>query len=108
LAFLAIEPHWAQFSDNFPLSIDELTLRNTSWANLKGETDCIADNFFKPTGKDHVVKFKKGACTIFLQIPFKIYKEATELMQEREEQQVWHITIDSLLKTNQRDHLAGQ
>ena len=106
MAFLAIEPGWASFSGGFPLSIDDLTLRNTSWAILKDETDCIAEHFFKPTGKDRVIKFKKGTCTVYLQISYKLYSEALKLMKEREEQQVWRTIVHSLLKINQCDHLV--
>ena len=71
-----------------PLEPDDLILRNSSWVILVDEVDCIASTFLKPVAKRSgegksgakasapELKFKKVNCTIFLQMPEKIYKRA--------------------------------
>jgi hypothetical protein len=80
LAFEALAPRWEDYSQGFPIGIEDVILRNHHWAQLTSETDAIYDQFLKE-GKDGIPKFRAGKCIVYLDMPaklFNLYKEWTK------------------------------
>lgn len=82
----AVIPKWHDWTKNYPLSIDDVIMRNNNWVRLvprNPDCDIISDQFFK-RGKKGVI-FKTGKCIINLHVPNHIYtvvvaqKEADEV-----------------------------
>src|SRR6266478_2763968 len=82
----AVIPKWHEWTNNYPLSPEDVTMRNNNWVRLvprNPDRDVISDQFFK-RGKKGAVVFKGGKCIINLHVPNHIYsvvvarKEADE------------------------------
>lgn len=71
----AVIPRWNRWSNNFPLHINQITMRDKFWVILKPnvpDRDVIARHFFK-SGKKGVQTFKSGKTVINFHIPNEIY-----------------------------------
>jgi hypothetical protein len=70
-----IIPRWNRWTNNFPLHIDKIAMRDKLWVILKPsvpDRDVIAKHFFKP-GKKGTQTFKSGKTVIHFHIPNEIY-----------------------------------
>lgn len=97
-------PKWHAWSHNYPLSLEDVVLRDHHWVILLPKNpnrDIIAANFFKPNKKGTLI-FWMGKCIINLHIPNDIYqvmltqKEASaELEVENDDVAiVSHVAVD--------------
>ena len=77
IGFDVVERRWNDFSDGYPLNKDDLILRNNNWAVLSKDADVISAGFLKK-GKDNIPKFRTGKCTVFLEVPEKVYTKFEE------------------------------
>ena len=70
----AVIPKWYDWTNNYPLSPEDVTMRNNNWVRLvprNPDRDIISDQFFKRGKKG--VAFKGGKCIINLHVPNHIY-----------------------------------
>jgi hypothetical protein len=78
--FDALIPRWNRWTNNYPLHIDQITMRDKLWVILSPtipDCDAIAKYFFK-AGKKGNRTFKSGKTTILLHIPNEIYDDMLE------------------------------
>ena len=71
----AIIPRWNRWTDNYPLRIDQIMMRDKLWVVLKPtapDRDAIARNFFR-SGKKGTQTFKTGKTIIHFHVPNEIY-----------------------------------
>ena len=83
----AVIPRWNRWTNNFPLCIDQITMRDRLWVILKPnvpDRDVIARNFFK-VGKKGAQTFKGGKAIIHFHVPNEIY---TEMLEKREKDEL--------------------
>jgi hypothetical protein len=76
----AVIPRWNRWTNNFPLHIDQITMRDKLWVILEPtvpDCDAIAKHFFK-TGKKGTQTFKSGKAIIHFHIPNEIYDTVLE------------------------------
>jgi len=91
----AIIPKWNTWTDNFPLRIDEIMMRDKLWIILNPTTpdrDAIAKNFFKP-GKKGVQIFKTGKTLINFHILNEVYGAMLEKKADDESRVEQRLTI---------------
>ncbi|KAF8808594.1 hypothetical protein BYT27DRAFT_7222856 [Phlegmacium glaucopus] len=75
---------WKRWTNNFPLHIDEIIMRDKLWVILKPnipDCDVIARHFFK-AGKKGTQIFKSGKTIIHFHIPNEIYDAMLEKRDE--------------------------
>lgn len=76
----ALIPRWNRWTNDFPLHIDQITMRDKHWVILDPrvpDCDIIAKHFFK-SGKKGTQTFKSGKTTIHFHIPNEIYDAMLE------------------------------
>lgn len=84
----AIIPRWNRWTNDFPLHIDQITMRDKQWVILyptDPDCDAIAKYFFK-TGKKGNRIFKSGKTVIQFHIPNEIYDD---MLEKRETNNEW-------------------
>ncbi|KAM6489625.1 hypothetical protein JOM56_014947 [Amanita muscaria] len=95
ILYNAVIPRWNTWTNNFPLHIDEVIMRDKLWVELRPnnpDCDVIAKHFFK-TGRKGMKTFKTGKTVIYFHVPNEIYdtmvemREADELAAERKAKQ---------------------
>jgi hypothetical protein len=75
ILYEAVIPKWWQWTNNYPLPLDDVVMRNHNWVVLapkNPDRDVIADQFFKRAKKGGLT-FKGGKCIINLHVPNHIY-----------------------------------
>ena len=83
ILFSAIIPRWNGWTDNYPLHIDQITMRDRLWIVVKPsipDRDVIARHFFK-AGKKRTQTFKTGKTLI----QFHVQNEVYDAMLEKKE-----------------------
>jgi hypothetical protein len=107
----AVIPKWCEWTNNYPLPLDDVVMRNHNWVALvpkNPDRDVIADIFFKRAKKGGLT-FKGGKCIINLHVPNHIHnamltrKEAEEFEKQRNLQADDHaiaadFTVSSLIE----------
>ena len=87
----AVIPRWNRWTNNFPLHINEITMRDKLWVTLEPsvpDCDVIARHFFK-AGKKGTQTFKSSKTIVHFHIPNEIYdamlknKDANEWPAEK-------------------------
>ncbi|KIL64085.1 hypothetical protein M378DRAFT_11669 [Amanita muscaria Koide BX008] len=95
ILYNAVIPRWNTWTNNFPLHIDEVIMRDKLWVELRPnnpDCDVIAKHFFK-TGRKGMKTFKTGKTVVYFHVPNEIYdtmvemREADELAAERKAKQ---------------------
>ncbi|KIL57481.1 hypothetical protein M378DRAFT_27965 [Amanita muscaria Koide BX008] len=91
LLYEAVIPKWNAWTNNYPLHVDGVIMRDKLWVELKPnnpDCDVIAKYFFK-IGRKGVQTFKTGKTVIYFHVPNEIYdtmvetREANELAAEK-------------------------
>jgi hypothetical protein len=80
ILYSAVISRWNNWTNNFPLRIDQINMRDKQWVILKPtvpDIDVIARHFFKP-GKKGGQTFKSGKIIIQFHVPNEIYDEMLE------------------------------
>ncbi|KAI9068217.1 hypothetical protein FKP32DRAFT_1683478 [Trametes sanguinea] len=102
LAWAQLQPGWTQYAQGYPLALDDLVLRNKSWARIEpgfpDDRDVLAGEFFKEKKAGTGPKFDPGKGTeVHLHVPqdiwngFEAYlhaREAAELEEQLRQRQV--------------------
>lgn len=76
----AVIQHWNKWTDDYPLHIDQIVMRDKQWVILNPtdpDCDAIAKHFFK-TGKKGNRTFKSGKTIIHFHVPNEIYDAMIE------------------------------
>jgi hypothetical protein len=90
-------PKWNRWTNNFPLAIDAVIMRDKSWVELRPnvpDTDIIAKQFFHfKTKKSTVATFKAGKAVVQLHVSNDLYdymilRKETDELREREETEI--------------------
>jgi hypothetical protein len=93
----ALIPRWNRWTNNFPLHIDQITMRDKQWVILNPtvpDCDAVAKHFFK-TGKKGTRTFKTGKTVIHLHVPNEIY----DSMLQKKENDEWPPETNTARKT---------
>jgi hypothetical protein len=80
MLYNAIIPRWNRWTNNFPLLIDQIAMRDNLWVILEPNVpdhDVIARHFFK-AGKKGTQTFKSGKTVIHFHVPNEIYDAMLE------------------------------
>jgi hypothetical protein len=75
LLYDAVIPKWHEWTNNYPLTLEDVTMRNNNWVRLiprNPDCDVISDQFFK-RGEKGAVVFKAGKCIVNLHVPNHVY-----------------------------------
>jgi hypothetical protein len=88
IAFLALLPQISQWSKQYPLSPNNLRLREKNWVELipslvmgVSDVDAIARKFFvvkRTKGKGEGRVFQAGEITVYLELQFKEYQDVLD------------------------------
>jgi len=81
ILYNAIIPRWNDWTNNFPLHIDQINMRDKLW--VIPNHDVIARNFFK-SGKKGTQTFKSGKIIIHFHVPNNIYNDMIEKKDDDE------------------------
>jgi hypothetical protein len=95
----AIIPRWNRWTNNFPLHIDQITMRDKLWVTLEPsvpDCDAIAKHFFK-TGKKGIQTFKTGKAVVHFHVPNEIYDAVLEKKETDELE--WSLEKNTLRKS---------
>ena len=87
----AVIPRWIKWTNNFPLHIDQITMRDKLWVILNPsvpDCDVIAKHFFK-TGKKGTQTFKTGKAIIHFHIPNEIYDTVLDNLKSKTASGEW-------------------
>jgi hypothetical protein len=101
----ALIPRWNSWTNNYPLHIDQITMRDKLWVILRPtvpDCDAIAKFFFK-TGKKGNPTFRSGKTTILLHIPNEIFDD---MLEKRESANEWPPEKNTERKTTGRKSTA--
>jgi hypothetical protein len=82
----AVIPRWNRWANDFPLHIDQITMRDKHWVILEPrvpDSDVIAKHFYK-TGKKGTQTFKSGKTIIHFHVPNEIYDAVLEKKETEE------------------------
>ena len=83
MLYNAVIPRWNKWTNDYPLHIDQITMRDKLWVILNPtvpDCDAIARHFFK-TGKKGNRVFKSGKTVIHFHVPTDIYDIMVEKRQ---------------------------
>ena len=83
MLYNAVIPRWNKWTNEYPLHIDQITMRDKLWVILNPtvpDCDAIAKHFFK-TGKKGNRVFKNGKTVIHFHVPTEIYDTMVEKRQ---------------------------
>lgn len=86
ILFEGILPMWLKYTENFPLAIEHVVMRDKDWCEIHAkepDRGVIAHNFYKP-GKNGIPTFKTGRCLIQFHIPNNIYGEVQDWAEKLE------------------------
>jgi len=99
--YSAIIHKWNRWTNNFPLPIDSIIMRDKLWVILNPTfpyRDAIARNFFK-SGKKGAQIFKSGKIIIHFHIPNEIYNTMLE-QRDRDESEAEKRVREEQIRNN--------
>jgi hypothetical protein len=82
-AFITLHPKFATWSKDYPLTIDDVTLRSKNWVEIipkfstrNEDVNAIKDHFYKPRGRAKTISFSAGSgIDVYLEIDYEIYQK---------------------------------
>lgn len=89
ILFNALFAEWCEWSHEYPVHLNDLTLRDPDGAEvgrLDPEIDAIAQHFYKANTrkKSSPIEFKTGSITLMLELPLRIYHDVLLHLEEVE------------------------
>lgn len=100
--YSAIIHKWNRWTNNFPLPINKIIMRDKLWVILNPTTpdrDAIAKHFFK-SGKKGVQIFKSGKIIIHFHVPNEIYNTMLEKRDSDELEAEERVRLEEQIRKN--------